>query len=37
MDFDEMFGGDAENGGAGAGENDDFFMFTGMNAEEIEA
>jgi len=37
MDFDEIFGGDAENGGAGGDGGDDLFMFTGMDAEEIEA
>ena len=37
MDFDDMFGGEAEHGGAGNELADDLFMFTGMNAEEIEA
>ena len=37
MDFDEMFGGDAENGGAAGNEGDDLFMFTGMDAQEMQA
>ena len=36
MDFDDMFGGDAEHGGGDNALADDLFMFTGMNAEEIE-
>ena len=39
MDFDDMFGGEGAGGEAGAGGDsiaDDLFMFTGMNAEEIE-
>jgi len=32
-----MFGGDAENGGGAGNDGDDLFMFTGMDAQEMEA
>lgn len=37
MDFDDLLGGEGGDAGAAGADNDDLFMFTGLNQDEIEA
>lgn len=37
MDFDDIFGGEGDNGQGGGEAGDDLFMFTGVNQGEVEA